>query len=132
MKKFLAVKLPKNLVHTVFQICSQKNNSEQHARAFCAHWAINKEALTHFTVQDLIDAPELWIVSHTEGQRRADWRAEVYPKWEKNEIDITDSILQCGKCKKNTVDYYEKQTRGADEPMTIFAHCLSCGNQWRQ
>lgn len=29
-------------------------------------------------------------------------------------------------------DYYEKQTRSADEPMTVFGTCLDCGKKWRQ
>ena len=48
-------------------------------------------------------------------------------------VDATmESILQCGKCKQHKVDYFEKQTRSADEPMTLFCHCLNCGARWRQ
>ena len=39
---------------------------------------------------------------------------------------------QCNKCKKRKCTYYELQTRSADEPMTIFIHCLNCGNRWTQ
>lgn len=132
MKPFLRSKLPKALVTPIHKICSASKNPSQDARQFCAHYAENPSALDHFQPAELIQAPELWFVSHQEGHLRNKWLEEVYPKHIERIIDITDSVLQCGKCKKNTVDYYEKQTRGADEPMTLFAHCQTCGNRWRQ
>jgi transcription elongation factor S-II len=42
-----------------------------------------------------------------------------------------NSEFTCGKCKKNNCSYYQLQTRSADEPMTTFVNCLSCGNRWR-
>jgi len=38
----------------------------------------------------------------------------------------------CHGCKKRKCTYYELQTRSADEPMTIFIHCLNCGKRWTQ
>ncbi|KAI9840961.1 MAG: RNA polymerase II elongation factor [Sclerophora amabilis] len=40
--------------------------------------------------------------------------------------------LTCGKCGQKKVSYTEAQTRSADEPMTVFAECVICGNRWRQ
>lgn len=37
---------------------------------------------------------------------------------------------QCNGCKQRKCTYYELQTRSADEPMTIFIHCLNCGKRW--
>ena len=39
--------------------------------------------------------------------------------------------FRCKRCKSNECSYYEMQTRSADEPMTTFVSCLSCGNRWR-
>lgn len=39
---------------------------------------------------------------------------------------------QCNGCKLRKCTYYELQTRSADEPMTIFIHCLNCGKRWTQ
>ena len=50
---------------------------------------------------------------------------------EGNKSMATDQFL-CRKCYKRECTYYEMQTRSADEPMTIFINCLSCGNNWRQ
>ena len=41
-------------------------------------------------------------------------------------------MFQCGKCKKFDIDIRQVQTRSADEPMTVFATCNTCGNRWRQ
>lgn len=43
----------------------------------------------------------------------------------------SDGMFQCKKCKKRKTTYYSVQTRSADEPMTNFITCLSCGNRWK-
>lgn len=43
---------------------------------------------------------------------------------------VTDRFT-CGKCKKKEVSYYQMQTRSADEPLTTFCTCESCGNRWK-
>lgn len=49
--------------------------------------------------------------------------------------DITDtrSSIRCGKCKSYDIDIETKQTRSADEPMTVFCTCRNpaCGASWR-
>lgn len=45
--------------------------------------------------------------------------------------EVKDTLLKCGRCKQNTVSYYEMQTRSADEPMTVFCTCVSCGHKWK-
>ena len=38
----------------------------------------------------------------------------------------------CGSCKRKTkCDYYQLQTRSADEPMTTFVTCLECDRRWK-
>ena len=41
-------------------------------------------------------------------------------------------FMWCSGCKKKTkCDYYQMQTRSADEPMTTFVTCLECGKRWK-
>ncbi len=50
--------------------------------------------------------------------------------YEDTQVSMASDIT-CGKCKKNRITYYELQTRSADEPMTCFYRCLTCGNRWK-
>lgn len=57
----------------------------------------------------------------------------IINKKNKNKIvNIFTEAFTCGKCKKKKCTYYEKQTRSADEPMTLFITCTYCGNKWKQ
>jgi transcription elongation factor S-II len=41
-------------------------------------------------------------------------------------------FLYCSSCKKKSkCDYYQLQTRSADEPMTTFVTCLECDKRWK-
>lgn len=42
-----------------------------------------------------------------------------------------NGMFKCRRCGKNKVTYTQAQTRSADEPMTTFFCCLSCGNRWK-
>lgn len=46
---------------------------------------------------------------------------------------VTASMqMYCSACKKKTnCDYYQMQTRSADEPMTTFVTCLECDKRWK-
>ena len=41
------------------------------------------------------------------------------------------SLFTCGRCKSIKTTSTQKQTRSADEPMTVFVLCLNCGNRWK-
>ena len=43
----------------------------------------------------------------------------------------SSQFLTCGKCKNTSISIEQKQTRGADEGMTVFCHCTKCGHKWR-
>ena len=41
------------------------------------------------------------------------------------------SLFTCGRCKSIKTTSTQKQTRSADEPMTVFVLCLNCNNRWK-
>lgn len=47
-----------------------------------------------------------------------------------NPFQVEEGVLQCPKCGKNRTFSFQKQTRGADEPMTTFAQCVECKHKW--
>ena len=67
--------------------------------------------------------------------RRLDWD-------QANESKINDmcgikgellkaSLFTCGRCKSTKTTSTQKQTRSADEPMTVFVLCMNCGKRWK-
>ena len=79
---------------------------------------------------------------YTLNNRLFDWEHPVYNEYARLEreyldfltcpVHVQEGVLQCGKCKSKRTLSYAKQTRAADEPTSIFAQCVDCGNQWRE
>lgn len=42
-----------------------------------------------------------------------------------------NGLFVCGRCKSRKTTFYLLQTRSADEPMTAFITCMSCGHKWK-
>jgi transcription elongation factor S-II len=75
------------------------------------------------------------VVQHLQDSRRLDWE-------QANEDKINEqcgikgdlkkaSLFTCGRCKSTKTTSTQKQTRSADEPMTVFVLCLNCGKRWK-
>jgi len=74
-------------------------------------------------------------VKKLQDSRRLDWD-------QANEGKINDmcgikgdllkaSLFTCGRCKSIKTTSTQKQTRSADEPMTVFVFCMNCGKRWK-
>jgi len=46
-------------------------------------------------------------------------------------VNIEEGMFVCGRCGSTKTTHYQKQTRSADEPMTVFVQCTNCPNRWR-
>ena len=83
---------------------------------------------------------------HYKRQQVADWTPEqvvseehillmqdkVVPKaFERAAPTIVECQIKCGRCKSTQVSVEQKQTRGADESMTVFVQCEKCGLRWK-
>jgi transcription elongation factor S-II len=68
--------------------------------------------------------PERWLDTY---EKTAEKDKKLYSK------SMTASIMMfCSRCKKTTgCEYYQLQTRSADEPMTTFVTCLECDKKWK-
>ena len=51
--------------------------------------------------------------------------------WDEKHTPVTEGVYKCRKCGGRKTRQNEMQTRSADEPMTIFIHCVTCGNSWK-
>ena len=47
-------------------------------------------------------------------------------------VEAVKGLFKCTKCGSEETISSQKQTRSADEPMTIFITCLKCGKKWRE
>ena len=69
-------------------------------------------------------APEVWaeLIEQNANREKATFSKKA-----------TASIMMyCNSCKKKSkCDYYQVQTRSADEPMTTFVTCLECDKRWK-
>ena len=129
IKRFLLNNLPQNIANKACFVCTTPNQ----ARTFCSGFDSFPEALQSNSIRDLVQNPYLWLPSKNVTEQQ-NWLKEVYPKNIEYDTVKIKSVLICSKCGNNQVEYYEKQIRGADEPMTVFAHCTvsGCGKRWVQ
>ena len=68
--------------------------------------------------------PERWSTLLKEAAER--------DKARHNRKTTANILMYCSGCKKKTpCDYYQVQTRSADEPMTTFVTCLECDKRWK-
>ena len=83
-----------------------------------------------------INKRSLETLSHRE-MNPGIWKELIEAKVKRDKNMTSDNMMaatdqfKCYKCKKRKCTYYEMQTRSADEPMTTFVTCLSCGNRWK-
>lgn len=56
---------------------------------------------------------------------------ELYETEEMAHTDNHNAALVCFKCHSKSIETEQKQTRGADEAMTVFCKCRTCDARWR-
>lgn len=69
-------------------------------------------------------SPERWDEMMEE--RRVRLENKYFPK-----VEASTDTFTCRKCKKNLCTYYQSMTRSADEAITTFVTCLTCGTKWK-
>lgn len=80
---------------------------------------------------DIVRGTLLETIHATEAERRARFEAMLQEKYD--EVVATtapSSSLQCRRCRSSDVTWEQKQTRSADEAMTVFCVCATCKNRW--
>jgi transcription elongation factor S-II len=84
--------------------------------------SIKAHTIAFMTHQEL--SPKKWDELITAKSKRDQNKFE-------NNLEAATDTFTCRKCKSNKCTYMQLQLRSADEPMTTFVTCLSCGNRWR-
>lgn len=116
-----------------------KKNGPLRDRALLGRDNITPETLVSMTSEQLQTEEKAKATNETvqylQESRRLDWE-------QANEDRINDqcgikgdlknaSLFTCGRCKSTKTTSTQKQTRSADEPMTVFVLCLNCGKRWK-
>jgi transcription elongation factor S-II len=136
----------------MFQMGMPKENKKEYTAKFRQlSFNLKKNAvLREDLLQDAVSAEQLINMSAdelaTEEKRneiqklrddafqraRLDWADANAEKINKQcGIENAKGLFTCGRCKSSKTSNTQKQTRSADEPMTVFVHCHNCGNRWK-
>ena len=49
-----------------------------------------------------------------------------------NQVSMPTAEVICPKCGHTKAEYFQQQTRSADEPPTTFFRCVKCNHRWRE
>lgn len=77
---------------------------------------------------------ETWWIEHMQKlsyQRMVLAEREIYEQDELTQTDNSTAVFVCFKCHSKSIETEQKQTRGADEAMTVFCKCRNCDTRWR-
>jgi transcription elongation factor S-II len=131
---------------------NDRSNYIAKARSLCFNIKNNKKMggeviLGQVSANDLVNMSTEELASDDKRKEREQRRQHVMDTmrldWEReNESKINDmcgikgdllkaSLFTCARCKSIKTTSTQKQTRSADEPMTVFVLCLNCGKRWR-
>jgi transcription elongation factor S-II len=131
---------------------NDKSSYSAKARSLCFNIKNNKKMggeviLGQVSADDLVNMSTEELASDDKRKEREERRQHVMDTtrldWEReNESKINDmcgitgdllkaSLFTCGRCKSIKTTSTQKQTRSADEPMTVFVLCLNCGKRWK-
>ncbi len=144
--KRLASNLEKGIYNSSISDADKKNIVKKWDNEYFIHIYIDKlrSVYTNLDSEYLIDSVntkkikihEIAFMTHQE-MRPYKWKKLIDDKKIRDENKYTPKIeastdnFTCWKCKSKKCTYYQLQTRAADEPMTTFVTCLSCGQRWR-
>lgn len=100
---------------------------------------VRARAMNLYQVRSLAETltPEEFV-NTTEVDRHPErWMTRLHEVAEKDKAlysrkTTASAQMYCSGCKRKTnCDYYQMQTRSADEPMTTFVTCLECDKRWK-
>ena len=83
--------------------------------------------------QEVLEKDENELLSESEKKKREDYYNYTLKASHTSigENRIITNMYKCHKCGNRNISYTQIQIRSADEPMTVFYNCLTCGASWR-
>jgi transcription elongation factor S-II len=94
---------------------------------------LNNKTLLDYILNDKINPSYIAFLSPSQLDPEK-WtfliKKKEYREWRENNISYSDTY-KCGRCGERKCKVSQYQTRGADEPMTVFVTCLICYNSFK-
>lgn len=123
-------------------ICNAKNLNivEKTIFANCDNCEEKYQTILYEVIFSIRQGVLLKNIIQTVKEKKFGWMHEAFDKvaFEQKEQDdftispfqVEEGVLKCPRCSGCKSFSYAKQTRGADEPMTTFATCVTCKFKW--
>ncbi|KAH9257763.1 transcription elongation factor S-II [Batrachochytrium salamandrivorans] len=119
-----------------YQVLKTKLPKNDELRRFLLSGEMESSELIKMTEEEMTPALEraasAKLLHDFEEAKRSDWhdvnRAAILAQ---AGVKDQTGFFKCGRCQSTKTAFYQKQTRGADEPMTVFVQCLDCKNRWK-
>lgn len=100
---------------------------------------VRNRAISLYGVRKLLEtmSPEEFVNTSEVDRHPERWMDKLRQTAERDKAlysrkTTASTQMYCSACKKKTnCDYYQMQTRSADEPMTTFVTCLECDKRWK-
>lgn len=118
---------------------SDKSLYIEHAKRICFNVKCNPTLLTKYKPKDLPLVTDeemargtlLEKIKEQENQRSEAVENMLREKYENVNKSAEGSLMRCKTCGSTDIAWQQKQTRGADESMTIFCTCSNCKTRWK-
>lgn len=120
------------------EACYDDEALVESAKRVCYNGVCDPGLFERFKLEELgalMDAPlrcsALARLEEAQHERERYMSAMLREKYDNVSASAAGSFLRCRTCRGTEVSWQQKQTRGADESMTIFCTCGSCGARWK-
>lgn len=106
----------------------------RHANRICFNLVYNpllksEPRVVHMSDEELASGTLMERVQVEEEQRMNAYENMLHERYESMKTE-GEGLLRCRNCGSSDISWQQKQTRGADEAMTIFCTCAVCKNRW--
>ena len=128
--KFKSKSYAKKLEHAIFKSCTMSLQYSQAVRRilFNANKKELPETLLRRSTAEWLALNQLEL--HTSLKQAEEKKINTLQR-KMSSVSAAESLIKCKFCQKHSVSYTQKQTRSADEPMTLFYVCSACERRWR-
>jgi len=101
--------------------------------AFLTNPSLGKlgKQVCHMSDEQLMEGTVVQTIQREQKERFESLHHMLEERHEMTRRANDSTFIKCRKCGGNNITFTQKQTRSADEAMTVFLECLTCKERWR-